>query len=280
MPALNSASPRPPERPGRVRSRGAFSAAFTLLELLVVISIIALLVGLLLPALNKARAKAGQASCLNNLRQLQIAWQMYIGDHGGHVPENYADNKSGVWRSSLSSWTGPSSAPTDAGHSAIQQGAFCRLGYIKTPGTFRCPGDDSMVRARNGKTPRARSYSMNGNFGGRPRETQTVFRRENLNYNPSKIFVFIGEHEDSIDDGHFLVWPNPDERWVNLPAGRHNRAGVLSFADGHAEAWRWKAAKTFHPKESYWKRARGADLHDLRRLQTAIAPVSNYQPQP
>ncbi|MEK7676967.1 MAG: hypothetical protein AAB676_14135, partial [Verrucomicrobiota bacterium] len=76
------------------------------------------------------------------------------------------------------------------------------------------------------------------------------------------------------------VWPNPDDRWVNLPADRHGRAGTLSFADGHVEKWKWKWPKQFRKKQSYWKRAESpADLSDLRRLQLAIIPVEKYVPQ-
>ena len=93
--------------------------------------------------------------------------------------------------------------------------------------------------------------------------------------------MFIDENEDSIDDAHFLTWPNPDNRWVNLPAGRHGNVGILSFADGRVERWKWKWPKQFNKKQSYWKRAENAaDLADLRRLQQAILPVSNINRQP
>ncbi len=123
---------------------------------------------------------------------------------------------------------------------------------------------------------------MNGNFAGRPEEAQVVFDRENPAYDPANIFVFIDEHEDSVDDAQFLTWPNPDDRWVNLPADRHGQVGVLSFADGHAEQWKWKSHKQFKKKQSYWKRAENAaDLADLRRLQDSILQVTgNYVRQP
>ncbi len=80
------------------------------------------------------------------------------------------------------------------------------------------------------------------------------------------IVVFLGENEDRSDDAHFLPWPDPDDRWVNMPADRHGQTGVLTFADGHAERLRWKFPKQFKQKQSYWKKAENpADLADLRR---------------
>lgn len=260
------------------------SWAFTVLELLVVIGVIALLAGLLLPALNRAQARAQGTVCANHLRQLQMSWQMYVDDHEGRMPENYADQGTGVWRSSLNAWTGPSSAPHDPDDGMIRQGSFFRLGYIRSTAVFQCPSDDASVRERSGGSmdlPRSRSYSMNGSFGGREQEAQVVYDRENLGYSPAKVFVFIDEDEDSIDDGHFLVWPAPDERWVNLPADRHDGRGVLSFVDGHVEQWKWRAPKQFRKKQSYWKRVENAaDLADLRRLQESTVPLEGeYRPQ-
>jgi prepilin-type processing-associated H-X9-DG protein len=82
---------------------------------------------------------------------------------------------------------------------------------------------------------RTRSYSMSGCWGGRTNEVQTAVSRMADAPNPAKLFVFIDEDEDSIDDAHFLTWPEPDTRWVNLPAGRHGNVGILSFADGRVE---------------------------------------------
>jgi prepilin-type N-terminal cleavage/methylation domain-containing protein/prepilin-type processing-associated H-X9-DG protein len=251
-------------------------AGFTLIELLVVIAVIAILAGLLLPALSSAKGKATGIGCLNNLKQIQTCWQLYLGDHNDRLPPNVSTNYQGIWRSTPDSWIGWSSAPYDQDTKPIQDGLLFRYDYNRAVATYLCPGDHSRVQTREGRTlsiRRTRSYSMSGAFGGRTNEVETVFQRVGEVTEPSRYFVFIDEDKDSIDDAHFLTWPNPDDRWVNLPAGRHGQAGTLSFADGHAESWRWRATKSFRSKESYWNRARGAaDLCDLRRLQAAVPP--------
>ncbi|MCZ7641023.1 MAG: DUF1559 domain-containing protein [Verrucomicrobia bacterium] len=258
-------------------------AGLTLIELLVVIAILGTLAGMLLPALNRAQQRADGAVCLNNLKQLQVAWQLYTDDHQGQYPENYSEWLAGAWRSSFHSWCGPSSAPHDLDPKPLMLGTFGRCGYLPALPVYRCPGDDAPARSVDGKGSaglRTRSYAMNGNFGGRSQEVQVVLRREQVSFDPAEVFVFVDEAEDSIDDGHFLVWPSPDTRWVNLPAGRHNQAGVLSFADGHVEHWKWQAAKTFAPKQSYWKMVESPkDLADLRKLQRAALEVREFVPQ-
>lgn len=261
-------------QPQRIANRlTPVGRGFTLIELLVVVAIIGTLAGMLLPVLNRARHKADGAVCLNNLKQLQLAWQLYTDDHHGEYPENYSEWIGGVWRSSFHSWCGPSSAPFDTDTKPLTLGTFGRYGYITALPTYRCPGDDATARRPDGKGEeayRTRSYAMNGNFGGRSQEIQVVLRKDKVTFDASKVFVFIDEAEDSIDDGHFLVWPAPDNRWVNLPAGRHGRTGVLSFADGHVEQWKWKNVKTFSPKQSYWKIARiESEICDLRKLQAS-----------
>ena len=156
--------------------------------------------------------------------------------------------------------------------------------YNRSLNTYHCPADRSKVHLLNGQwlsRLRTRSYSMSGTWGGRTNEAQTVFQRFSQTENPSQLFVFVDEDEDSIDDAHFLTWPDPDDRWVNMPTDRHGKAGTFSFADGHTELWRWRWGKSFKQKQSYWKRAQNqADLADLRRLQKAIpAPPPEWVPQ-
>ena len=77
------------ERPERADRGNNPASAFTLIELLVVIAIIAILAALLLPALAKAKSKAQGIGCLNNTKQLTIAWRLYSDDYNDRVANNY-----------------------------------------------------------------------------------------------------------------------------------------------------------------------------------------------
>lgn len=266
-----------------VRTPPCGSRAFTLLELLVVTAILGVLTALVLPAVSQGKAQATGTVCLGNLRQLQVAWQLYADDARGFLPSNQSQLVSGVWRSAPDSWIGFSYAPGDPGPGLIQRGLFYQQGYNRSLAIYQCPADHSRVRLPGDPSRtvrRTRSYALNGNLGGRLAEVQATVRRLGELSEPGSLFGFVDEAEDSIDDGHFLVWPAPDTRWVNLPAGRHARTGVLSFVDGHAERWRWRAPKRFRPRESYWRMVGSAEeLSDLRKLQSHTLVVASFVPQ-
>ena len=251
---------------------------FTLIELLTVSAILSLMVGLLLPVLGTARAKARTGACLQNLRQLQTGWLIYAEDHNGRMPMNTSRQIYGLWESSPGTWIGPSNAKRDFLVATIKQGTFFNGGYTTTTKVFRCPSDGSVTF--EGTKDRIRSYSLNGNLAGRKDEVQQTARRLNQIIQPSDTFGFIDEDADSIDDGHFLVWPEPDHRWVNMPTDRHGRGGTLSFVDGRVERWAWREPKEFQVKESYWKSAENKDdLADLRRLQKVTLPLGKFELQ-
>lgn len=244
-------------------------SAFTLVELLASVAVIGILVALLLPSLGGARNRAAATQCAHHLRQLQIIWQAYVDDFHGLLPSNKAVYQGDTWRNVTNSWLGPSNAVRDTSLDPIKQGLFWSLKYLSSAEILRCPGDVSRVLGSTRR--RFRSYSMNGNAAGRTNELQRVVTSETQIALPAQLFIHIDEHEDSIDDGHFLVWSAPDDRWVNLPASRHGLLGVWSCADGHVEQRRWRAPKSFSSRTGYWKRAQGPhELADLRRLQDFV----------
>ncbi len=256
----------------------------TLLEILVVLAIIGILAALLLTTLSRAKTGAQTTACLNNLKQLQLCWQIYADDHGGAVPPNLSENVGGIWRSTPDSWIGESSALYDTDTVRITQGLLFKYDYNRSVSIYRYPADRSQGLGADGKPiglPRTRSYSMSGCFGGRTGEVQAVIWDISLVDSASRVFVFIDEHENSVDDAHFLTWPNPDDRWVNMPTDRHQRGCTLSFADGHVERWGWLHGKSW-ALGTYFKKAENLqDLADLRRLQRALAASpTNVPPQP
>ena len=258
--AAGHSSPRREQRAG--------TAGFTLIELLVVIAIIAILAGMLLPALGRAKMKALGVQCMNNHRQLTLAWRMYVDDNIDRLPYASEDPGSpgtypGSWVTGTLNFDPANRANWDADFNLRKGAIWPYTG--KSLGIYKCPADKSKVTVNRVVYKRVRSMCMNvylggwgGTYGGwgPPLSTSKLYMKssELSDPGPSTIFAFIDQREDSINMGNFATsmkgyQPNQPNKYefLDAPGGYHGNAGGLSFTDGHSELRRWVDGRTVPP---------------------------------
>lgn len=247
--------------------------AFTLIELLVVIAIIAILAGMLLPALGRAKAKAQGIMCVSNNKQLLTAWHLYATDFNDRVCNNYTipgtettiqNGKFANWVNNVMTW-GAGTSVDDVSNTNV---AWVLNGVLaqytgNALGIYKCPSDKFVSPSQRAKgwTARLRSNSMNALFGVTSDDPGDSTRNgvswsEGGQYRqfirttdvpmPTMTWLTVDEHPDSINDGFFTV-PLGASNWGDLPASYHNGACGFSFADGHAEIKKWQSATSKYP---------------------------------
>jgi prepilin-type N-terminal cleavage/methylation domain-containing protein/prepilin-type processing-associated H-X9-DG protein len=237
-----------PRRP--VNSRGGF----TLIELLVVIAIIAILAAMLLPALSKAKTKSQGISCLNNTKQLTLAWRLYSDDSTDNLLgcQDGMPNGRPNW---ISGWLDFSGAAVnwDINQNITKSPLWPYTG--KNAAIYKCPADQATVLHAGQRVPRVRSNSMSQVFGFGSWLTSARWRiYDKLSgiVMPTKTFVLVDEHPDSINDAAFATQSDGADAKstamiVDFPASYHNGACGFSFGDGHSEIHKWVGSKIKAP---------------------------------
>ena len=210
-------------------------SAFTLIELLVVISIIAVLMAILMPTLHRAKEQGERAACLNNLKNLQLAWMIYADDNDDKIvcgdSGEYGLRKGQVY------WV---QKDWEAGMTVVQKIQAIRDGglypYTKTEKVYRCP---------QGVKGETRTYSIADSMNCKEWDTRRkMVTKKSLIKDATNRIVFL-------DDGgrgfaHMGGWTTYaiEEKWWDPPPVRHGDGTNFSFVDGHIDYHKWEDLRT------------------------------------
>ncbi len=275
-----------PKKPWRCNSRQGFS----LIELLIVVAVVAILAGLLLPALSQARRQARRSQCINNQRQLLLTWHLYNGDNreiavaNGHGPAGSSIALSSTLNEVTTTkfWVPGDDHfyyPAFTNALWLTDSRYAMFApYLRSAAIYKCPEDKGSIKVPGaGKFPHVRSYSMNAYVGWAvsPDELNPYYRvfsttADMVGPSPANIFVFQDVHPDNICYPAFVVrMPGELEQFFHYPSSLHNGRGVVAFADGHAETHRWVDPRTTPPVTggvlAHWNDSPGnADLAWIR----------------
>ena len=262
-------------------------SAFTLIELLVVIAIIAILAAMLLPALSKAKDKAKATHCMNNKKQLTLAWIMYAGDYSENLPINNDQSKdyngSKCWVGGKLDWQANAA---NFNTQILQREDISSLApyTARSLEVYWCPSDRFVASAQSGMGEhRIRSVAMDAAVGDGqalanhqkcadfPWMTYWAVKTTDfITPGPSDSWVFIDEHPDAIDDN--ILYTNPSATsgtgsFTELPSSLHSGSVGISYADGRAEIHKWVDGNTLRGVKYSQSNAQRVNVTNSRDLQ-------------
>ena len=257
LPVVRSTAARVSGLGGGARNTG--TTGFTAIEFGAVIATLSLLALVLAPALARTQPIHSATQCVNNLRQIGLAWRMYAEDNGGNLVYNFrgamagkapgSENWAGGWMDFTSNSDNTNTALL-INRERYPYSAFFGP-YLRSARAFKCPADKLTVNIAGQRLPRVRSVSMNSRVGegGRSWVTPSAYPlypnlRGVFPPVPAQLFVLLDEHEASINDSVFFVDPDTQWRLIDFPASYHNGGAGFAFADGHSEIHRWHDGRT------------------------------------
>jgi len=244
---------------------------FTLIELLVVIAIIALLMAILMPALNRARELGRRSVCMGNLKQLVFAWVMYADDNGGDLANGIAGNDDGATPPTITGWVGPvdSAATQPTQQNQIKTGVLYE--YCKNPKVFKCPA---------GQVGHYLTYAvvcaMNGHVIGSAKTAQVWAgnRGDVTRANDRIVFLDIGVVRITGEGSYKIHYDQL--KWVHPPPVRHRDGVTVGYADSHCTYWKWKGQGTIDAgRNDTWNYTPPSnpgdpELEDLLQMQKGV----------